>query len=138
MRQEIFRRALGGGDAADADAPAIANATVRALRLLLAELDPLVGERAVLALYSRSLHLTRSTLPWLTATQDAAQAEALNALHEKLAARAPLEARAASQALMLAFAGLLISLIGEPLTDRLLLSAWGGAASGEPAQEKPL
>ena len=47
----------------------------------------------------------------------------------KLAARAPLEAREASQALMLAFAGLLISLIGEPLTDRLLLSAWGGRRS---------
>jgi hypothetical protein len=138
MRQEIFRRALGDGDAADADAPAIAAATVRALRLLLAELEPLVGERAVLALYSRSLHLTRSTLPWLNATQHAAQAEALNALHDKLAARAPLEAREAGQALLLAFAGLLISLIGEPLTDRLLLSAWGGPAPGEPVQEEPL
>ena len=136
MHQEIFGRALGDGDAVAADAPAIANATVRALRMMMADLEPLVGERAVLALYSRSLHLTRSTLPWLGATQDAAQAEALNALHEKLAARAPLEARAASQALMHAFAGLLISLIGEPLTDRILLSAWGGAASGEPAQEK--
>ena len=65
MRQEIVRHALGDGTAEDADANTIAFATVRALRLLVAELEPLVGMQAVCALYARSHELrpTRSPTP---------------------------------------------------------------------------
>lgn len=49
----------------------------------------------------------------------------LAALARNLGARAPHDARAAAGALLRTFVTLLVALIGEPLTYRLLKAAWG-------------
>lgn len=136
MRQEIIQEALAGRRRERADSGAIADATVRAIRLLLAELEPLVGAQAARALYARSLHLTRSSFERLSPAAAEPGSELLAALHDDLASRVPSEAQHAGETLVLAFADLLISLIGEPLTHRLLRSAWDTPAAGEPSQEK--
>jgi len=125
MRNEMIRSALGGGAAEGADSKTVAGATVLALTSLLAELKPLVGELAARALYVRSLHLARSSFDRPSAADLESPNELLAPLHRDLLLRAPADARGAAEALLLALADLLISLIGEPLTDRLLHKAWG-------------
>jgi len=95
------------------------------LTLLLAELKPLVGELALRALYVRSLHLARSSFERPGTGELQSPDELLAPLHRDLLSRAPTESRGAAEALLLALANLLVSLIGEPLTDRLLHKAWG-------------
>lgn len=129
MRSEMIQGALGERAAEGADSETVAGAAVRTLTLLLAELKPLVGELALRALYVRSLHLARSSFERPSAGDLESPDELLAPLHRDLVSRAPAEARGAAEALLLALANLLVSLIGEPLTDRLLHKAWGNPAS---------
>jgi hypothetical protein len=135
MREKIIQHALGGDALSDTDPAALAAATVRALRLLFAELEPLVGSQAVRALYSRSLHLTRARFEWAAADQAEPLGEALSGLQRNLASRVPAEAQRAGAALLNTFADLLISLIGDPLTQRLLRSAWGNPTADQTSEE---
>ena len=138
MRSELIQSALGEGAAEGADSKAVAGGAVRALTLLLKELQPLVGELALRALYVRSLHLARSSFERPSAGDLERPDELLAPLHRDLVSRAPGEARGAAQALLLALANLLVSLIGEPLTDRLLHKAWGIPPPAKSSQVKPL
>lgn len=139
MRHEIIARALREGSTDDDDAGAVAVATVRAVGLLLGELQPLVGTMGAHALYSRSLHLARMSFrrpdPGGPAAPKAL--DELAPLHDDLASRNPTEAKRAGQALLHSFADLLVSLIGQPLTDRMLRSAWGAPGADSPLEEKP-
>lgn len=136
MRDAMIKQALGECGL-DADAPAIAHATVEALIRLSEQLKPLVGELAWRALYVRSLHLARSSFikPPSDLDKHAAR-DLLTPLQRDLSARPPAAARAAAEALLLAFADLLVSLIGDPLAVRLLHKAWAMPATGTSAQEK--
>ena len=136
MRQEIIQRALAERASDGANSGTIADATVLTLSLLHVELESLVGVQAVRALYARSLHLTRSSFGWLSPAAAELPGELLTALHDDLVSRTPTEARQAVESLLLHFAELLTSLIGEPLTHRLLRSAWGIPAADEHSQEK--
>ncbi len=135
MRDSMIRRALGECGA-DADSPAIAAAAVGTLTRLLGQLEPLVGALAWRALYVRSLHLARSSF----AKPDAdvtLPSDLLAPLQRDLSTRLPAEARVAAEALLLALADLLVSLIGEPLTVRLLHKAWDMPVAETSSQEKP-
>ena len=137
MRHEIIQRALADRATNSADSGAIADAAVRTLRLLHGELESLVGAQAVRALYARSLHLTRSSFDWHVPAAEEPHDDLLTALREDLVARASTDARQAAETLLLTHTDLLVSLIGEPLTHRLLRSAWSAPpASDEPSQEK--
>ena len=121
----------------DADAAAISTSTVSAVRLLLRELQPLVGEFAAATLYRRSVHLAKSSFqraPNDALTQDAL----LTPLQHDLGSRSTAEAQQGSRALLNSFVDLLISLIGESLTLRLLTKAWGVPAHNGPAHEEKL
>ena len=125
MRQRIIEHALGNSVAGNVDPGTLATATVRAVRLLLAELRPLVGDLATSALYSRSLYLARASFqrPDLSAllTHD----ELLAPLQQDLASRAPADAQLAARGLLKSLVDLLFSLTGEPLTNQMLSKAWG-------------
>ena len=136
MREKIIQHALGGEALPDADAAAVAGAMVRALRLLLAELEPLVGSQAIRALYTRSLHLTRARFGWAAPARDESLGEALAGLQRSLVTRTPAEAQRAGPALLNTLVDLLVGLIGDPLTQRLLRSAWGGPSADESSEEK--
>jgi hypothetical protein len=136
MREKIIQHALGGDALSDADAAAVAVATVHALRRLFAELEPLVGSQAVRALYSRSLHLTRARFNWAAADQGESLGAALSGLQRNLAERPPAETQRAGSTILNTLADLLTTLIGEPLTQRLLRSAWGSGTTDASSEEK--
>ncbi len=136
MRHEIIQHFLAEETADGATQSTVPDAIVRALRLLLAELEPLVGVQAARALYARSLHLTRSNYGWSPVAGDQPFSELITFLHGDLAARDAAEGRRAGETLLHTFADLLTSLIGEPLTHRLLRSAWGDPGADKPFQEK--
>jgi len=121
----MIHGALGEGSAEAADPTNVAAAAVQALTLLLAELQPLIGLLALRALYVRSLHLAQASFERPGKELESA-AELLAQLHRDLVSRDPAQAWGAAVALLLALANLLVSLIGEPLTDRLLHKAWRG------------
>ena len=90
----------------------------------MAELGLLVGESATRALYVRALHLAKSSFERPADTSDSIN-DLLSPLARDLGAREPADAKAAAAELLSAFVGLLVSLIGEPLTHRLQQTAWG-------------
>jgi len=135
-RSEMIRAALRAGAAEGPDSRTVAAATVRALTLLLAELKPLIGSLALRALYVRSLHLAHSSFE-RPRIEPKALDELLARLHKDLVSRDPDQAREAAEALLLALANLLVSLIGEPLTDRLLHKAWGNSPAAKSSEVKP-
>ena len=124
MRQEVISLVLGPGAAEDAGSGTISTETVRALGALMMELKPLVGESATLALYLRALHLARSSFERPAGMVESV-ADMLAPLSRDLCGRDPNDAKAAAGALLRAFVDLLVSLIGEPLTYRMLRTAWG-------------
>ena len=91
-----------------------------------AALSPIIGPRGVAALIQRSLHLSSGVHPWLSARQPGGPATLdAAALVALLAQRSSDDAAAAANTFLQTFHGLLSSLIGGSLTERLLRSAWG-------------
>jgi hypothetical protein len=88
-------------------------------------------------LFSRSLHLTSLSIPWLSVDGDYGDTATLLAtLKTRLAERDTDAAEEASHALLLSFTELLTTLIGKPLTERLLAPVWE-PPSPESERENP-
>jgi hypothetical protein len=101
----------------------VADAIASALQAIDTALHPIIGERGVAALYSRSLYLTSSAHPWLAGMhEDAQTAMDLAALKSTLAQQSTDHAAAGGRALLQTLYDLLASLIGSSLTERLLRS----------------
>lgn len=101
-----------------------------------ATLSPILGQRGVTALYQRSLHLASAPHPWLAGTQQDLQAAMdLDALKMAIAQRSPADAAAAGGHLLQTFHGLLASLVGPSLTERLLRPVWTHPSSAAPTQD---
>ncbi len=121
---------------AGADAPRVADAAVAVWRSVDAALSPIVGERGVDALFKRSLYLQRDECPWLAAAHEVAPpGRDFQTLHAALAQRTGADAATANAALLLAFCDLLSTLIGAPLTERLLRHVLNPPSSGDAAQD---
>ena len=119
-----------------ADAEQVADAIVTIWLEIEQALHPIIGRRGIAALYNRSLHLTAVAYPWLAIDQPAVSAAIdpsgqRSALVQQTAA----DAAAGGSALFLTFHELLASLVGAPLTDRLLHSVWTHSSPGSPAQD---
>ena len=107
------------------DSATIADAAVSLCERLRRELVPLLGEGGVAALYARSLHLTKSEFPWLALARGAEPADApFMQLRVCLGRQADAIAIEGASAFIATFCGLLISLIGDAMTSRLLREAW--------------
>lgn len=86
----------------------------------------IIGESGFDSLYARSLSLTSATFPWLSPSATSTQFDyRFGSLRTSLEAQTPVLASEANGLLMITFTDLLASLIGEPLTARILDSAWG-------------
>jgi hypothetical protein len=115
---------------------AIVDTTIHLWERFAAELILIIGEGGFQSLYSRSLHLTGATFPWMTAEHATQPAESRFAgLRASLAGRDAKEAGEASIALLATFIDILSVLIGELLTTRILRSAWGDDALNTAAKE---
>ena len=130
MSLVIVEQCLMEGSSEDADATATAMATVRALRLLLNALKPLVGSSAACALCRRSVLVATSLIPRALADVQI-ESELLASVHRHLALLSSVGAKRESRALQDTFADLLASLIGNFLTNQLLEKAWA-LAEGQP------
>ena len=138
MQRALILQALAPAAAGLSGSSGVAATCIRALDALFSELEPLVGVTGTRALYLRCLHLTRESVGWPVAADGASSDALLTNLAEHIEARHADAARRASETLLTAFADLLVSLIGEPLTLRLLQSAWGDPdVAGAPTLEYP-
>lgn len=122
--------------AEDADSRQIAAAINALWTDIETALQPIVGRRGVAALFKRTLHLAAARHPWLAplkpGSDDAIDLGQLTAL---FAAQPPSRAGEAGSALFEIFRELLATLIGAPLSERLLQTAWSNSSSAAPAQD---
>jgi hypothetical protein len=119
-----------------ASAQQMADAAVLVWRAVQGALAPIIGERGFAALYKRSVYLRRTSDPWLSAAHEGLSLPCdFAALHTALAQQSSANAAAAHSALLLAFCDLLATLIGAPLTERLLKPVWEKISSGIAAQD---
>lgn len=85
----------------------------------------IIGDGGFDSLYARSVFLSQSAYPWLAASSGAAQtANRFADLKNSLEAQTPALAGEANSLLLITFTDILVSLIGGPLTGRILESAW--------------
>ena len=125
IHHEAIRRTLAQGAGEALDANVIAEATLSAWRQVVARLAPVIGAHGVDVLFSRSLHVTSKTFPWLVMVQNGGNSAAqLVSLKACLADRESTAAAEASYALLVNFTELLATLIGTSLTERLLTPVW--------------
>ena len=92
---------------------------------LAAQIITIVGAAGFESLYARSVFLCQANFPWLSANTASTQPDAwLMDLQNRLQGQSPALASEANCLLLLTFTNLLASLIGEPLSARILNSAW--------------
>ena len=107
------------------NASATSEATATTWRLVETQLVPVIGARGLEVLFRRALHQTTAAFPWLAASVDRrGSAGVLPSLTACLAAEHAATAAEAAYVLLLTFAELLATLIGESLTERLLAPVW--------------
>lgn len=113
------------------DASLVADATVNLWRDVAARLTPIIGTGGVDAIFGRALHLSGIQLPsHLMPRETEASHAALACLGRHLESHDAATGAEASVSLFVNFSELLVTLIGEPLTDRLLSPVWAPKPSG--------
>ena len=109
----------------DADAASVAIAARRRFEELAGVLTPIIGQVGMDALADRALHLAQREYPWLGNTRNPEQVEGrLIGVSMSLEHQEPGLATEAAAAVLAQFAALLVTMIGEPLTVRLMRQAW--------------
>ncbi len=110
------------------DAETLAAAARRAYDDLARVSAPLIGQVGIDALTGRALHLAQREYPWLVGTREPEQAEGpFSQVIVCLERQDPAVAAEAAGAVFATLTGLLVTLIGEPLTAGLLRKAWPAA-----------
>jgi len=93
---------------------------------LATQIIAIVGVGGFDSLYARSVFLTQSQFTWLAADCEIPSDDSrFVSLTASLDSAAPELARAANSLLLMTFTDIFASLVGEPLTARILDSAWG-------------
>lgn len=113
----------------------VAIAAVGRWETIVEVLSPILGQRGVAALYRRTLNLAGASHPCLIEAHESDEPLSFKRLRRVLAQQSPDAAAAATDASLETFHGLLNSLIGISLTQRLLGSVWSPIFSGSPAQD---
>lgn len=114
----------------------VADAAIDLWEQMATQIISIVGEDGFNSLYARSVFLAQPKFPWLAAISLSPQTDQQFAeLKKHLKEQTPSQARAANSLLLLTFTGILAALIGEPLTTRILHSAWGNNASYSTSKE---
>jgi hypothetical protein len=121
-----------------ANAAQITDAIISMWQEIDATLCPIIGQRGVAALYKRSLHLSTAAYPWMGGLHEGVL-PAIDPvpLRSVLARQSSDDARAAGNTLLANFHGLLSTLVGPSLTERLLRAVWANTSNGSPALDNP-
>jgi hypothetical protein len=135
-QQKILHLLTQDAGGCGADARAVAEAALRLWIQAAGGLALLIGQGGVRAIYARSLHLARSSYPWLPEAADSTQSDPpFTELRVSLERQAAPDALEAGTAFLVTFTDLLATLIGEALTTGLMNSAWPDRAPGLAAKE---
>jgi len=102
-----------------------ADAAIKLWEQMAVQIISIVGEEGFDSLFARSLFLSQSTFPWLAANPLPKAEHRFLELKGSLEDQAPAQASEANSLLLITFTDILASLIGEPLTTRILHLAWG-------------
>lgn len=138
LLRETIRRTLAQLAGDDPAPSAVAEAMLGTWHQMAARLVPVIGARGVDALFNRALHLTRAAFPWLAiAGEDDDGVAQLANFMARLEACDTATAAEVSYALLVAFTELLASLIGGPLTERLLGPVWAPAPQASEEESAP-
>jgi hypothetical protein len=107
------------------DAAALAAAARRSFDELARVLAPLIGQVGIDALAARAVHLAQREYPWLANTRDPENPDGpLPHVGTALGHQEPALATEAAAAVLATFTRLLVTMIGEPLAERLMRQAW--------------
>ena len=123
--------------ATGADPELIATTAVSIWREVEQALVPVIGPRAVRALYGRSLSLTRGAYPCLATVKENEDGDDFATLRAALKQQTSIHAVDAQDALFQTFVQLLSRLIGGRLTRRLLESVLPSSAGDDVAEDIP-
>lgn len=114
----------------------VVDAAIKLWEQMATEIISIVGESGFNSLYSRSIFLTQSTFPWVTAsTKSPLTDQRFAELKMNFEGQTPAQAIEANRLLLITFTDILASLIGEQLTNTILRSAWGNDATGRTNKE---
>jgi hypothetical protein len=123
--QQLTRRGLRSYVGSDANGAELAAATRRAYDELARACAPLIGQRGIEALMTRAVHLAQREHPWLLQPPERQDIEhPFGHIELCLTRQDPSMAAAAGARILANVAGLLVVLIGDGLTSRLLCAAW--------------
>ncbi|VWX61946.1 conserved hypothetical protein [Burkholderiales bacterium 8X] len=130
VKRAIFHCARRGAEPGD-----LAEAVIGALRPLHAELTLVVGAQAASALFAHAVHRTRAAVGWTVPTAEVMADTMFDALRDDLANRTLTDGLSAGEFLLSTLVDHLVSLIGQPLTRRLLHSAWSAPDADYSSEE---
>ena len=119
----------------DDRAQMVADAAVGRWESMVNALSPVLGQRGVAALYRRTLNVAGRTHPCLLKAFEVTEPIRFEQLRKVLLEQSPDSAAMATDASIQTFHELLNSLIGIPLTQKLLGSLWSPTFSGSPVQD---
>jgi hypothetical protein len=114
----------------------IVDAAIDLWERMATQIISIVGEDGFNSLYARSVFLSQSRFPWLAASQLTPPINQRFAeLKTRLEGQTPTQASEANSLLLITFTDILVSLIGEQLTTRILGLAWGIDTSNSTGKE---
>lgn len=122
---EAMRNTLARHAARAPDAGAVAEVVLATWSSMVERLSPVIGVKGVDVLFRRALQLTGKTFPWLAIAEEYGNsASLLKGLKARFELQDASVATEAGNALLGIFTDLLTSLLGAPLTERLLGPVW--------------
>jgi len=135
--RQIALKALAQREGSAAGAAAVADAAQHAYDDLTRVAAPLIGQVGIDALTGRSLYLLQRNYQWLAVTRDPGSwagpfAQVISCVKQQT----PAVGMEATGAMLATLVGLVATLIGEPLTTRLLQEAWPDAFASGSVEER--
>ncbi len=131
--KQLIRKAL----TPEAGSHTVLERTVWSWQRMALQLTPLIGDTGFQSLYSRAIHLAQPHCPHLSAyIQGQSTSRLFEKLREDLSALEPSVTHDCSHVLLHQFTELVSSMIGNPLTEQILRSAWDNPADQTNGREQ--
>jgi len=125
LHGKAMRRTLAQHAGSAPDAGTVAKVVLGIWNSMAEQLSPVIGVMGVDVLFRRALKLTAKAFPWLAIAEDHGNSTALlESLKARFETQDAAVATEAGNALLGIFTDLLTSLLGVPLTERLLRPVW--------------
>ena len=119
-----IRNSLETSQASSQDTNIAAKNLILILNRISIQLEPMIGVQGVEVLFNRALYLSSKELTWIETSVDLDKVNLIASIAQQLESVEMHEASKAGYTILMIFTKLLITLIGESLTIRLLEPVW--------------